>query len=90
MDKKFIQVETKAGEPVAYGDLRLIPMSRSVRFGLPGMKGGFIWNRPVSVAVVDQAGNEAILPVHDVTRLIQIAILGSGLLAGVWFFTRKR
>ncbi len=84
MLNNIIRIETKAGEPITAGSARLIPFSRSVHIQIPGLPGGVIWNRPISVAVIDADGNEQILPVLDVTRQVQLFLLGA-CLAGAAF-----
>ena len=58
--------------------------SRSWRARLPF--GGLVWNRPAAV-IVRQDGVERRLPIVDVTRRRQVALLAAGLLcllAGLW------
>ncbi len=92
MASSIIQVETKAGEPILAGNVRTIPFSRVVRIQIPGLHGGSIWNRPTSIVVLGQEGEELIIPVHDVTRQGQIAILAAGLLGSllIWLALRRR
>jgi hypothetical protein len=35
---------------------------------IPGMNGGLIWNRPVSILVQTKDGEEQVLSIPDVTR----------------------
>ena len=92
MANSIIQTETKAGEPIQAGRVRAIPFSRVVRIQIPGLAGGVIWNRPTSVVVIDQDGEEQVFPVQDVTRQGQIAILAAGLLGSllIWLALRQR
>lgn len=89
---KFLQVETRAGEPIPAGDTTIVPLAKSYQFRFPGKVGGVIWNRPASVVVQTALGQEYILPIRDVTRRAQFAIIGSGLLAGLlaWLLTRRK
>lgn len=80
MQKRLLQVETRAGDPIPAGDMRIIPMAKSTQIRFPGLPGGVIWNRPASVVVQTSAGQEYILPVRDITRRIQFALLGGGLI----------
>lgn len=76
----WIQMETRAGEPVTAGGNILIPMARVLRVMLPGMPaGGLIWNRPSAVVVRSADGQEQVLPVRDVTRQAQWALFGVAL-----------
>jgi hypothetical protein len=53
-------------------------MAKSWQIRFPGGMGGIVWNRPHSVVVQSPEG-EDVLPVRDVTRQVQLALLGSGL-----------
>jgi hypothetical protein len=89
-NKNFVK-QTSTGEPVEINDLTVYPVARSYRINMPGVRGGFIWNRPVAVIVEDSAGNRQVLPVVDRTRLLQIAIFSAGLLGTLltWIIFRK-
>lgn len=89
---KFFQVETRAGEPIPAGDTTIVPLAKSYQFRLPGKVGGVIWNRPASVVVQTALGQEYILPIRDVTRQAQFALLGGSLLAGLlaWLLVRGK
>ncbi len=92
MANTIFQVETKAGEPIQAGGVRTIPFSKVVRLNIPGMPGGLVWNRPSSVIVMGAEGEELVIPVQDVTRQIQVAVILGGLLGAllVWLALRKR
>lgn len=85
-----IQIETHAGEPVRAGQTRLIPFVQTARLTFPGA-GGFAWHRPTAVVAHTPDGRELVLPVPDVTRQAQVALLGLGVLGAflIWFFNRK-
>lgn len=76
---EFMNVEIQAGEPVTIGEQTITPFAQSVQVRLPGMNGGFIWNRPVSVLVQEKDGGEEVLPVIDVTRQALFGLAGLGL-----------
>ena len=59
--------------PVTVGDVTVTPRARALVVRLP--QGGFVWNRPTAVTV-QQAGAVRHVPVVDVTRLLQLALLG--------------
>lgn len=84
MPFNFIHVETNAGQPFNTGKVKIIPFARSVRFEFPGATGGFIWNRPVSLLVDKGDGSEQVLNIPDMTRRAQIALLGFGLVGGLF------
>lgn len=75
-----LQFETRPGKPVTIGKTRIVPYAQSLRIKLPPNNGGIIWNRPVSILAISPDGIETVIPVPDITRRIQIAIIGSGLL----------
>jgi hypothetical protein len=58
--------------PLTVGDVTVTPWARALVVRLP--RGGFVWNRPTAVTV-QRAGAERRLPVVDVTRLLQLALL---------------
>lgn len=79
----LLQIETHAGAPIQAGSLRLTPFARSVTLRPPNFPGGLIWNRPTALLVQSLDGNEKLLPIHDITRRRQFALLSAGLLAGI-------
>lgn len=87
----LIQTTTQAGEPIQAGDTQIIPMARVVRVQLPGLPGGLIWNRPVAVVTLDQAGQQTVHSIRDITRIAQFALLGVGLIGAalIWFASRE-
>lgn len=91
MADPFVQVETRAGDPIRVFGSEIIPFSRAVILRFPGISGGVIWNRPVSVLVGTDGEREEILRVRDVTRLAQVFILGAGLLGSflIWLFFKN-
>ena len=83
-------IETSPGETIQAGSNQITPFSQAVKFTLPGSRGGLIWNRPVSVLVQGEDGSEQALPVVDVTRIVQLALLGIGLAGGILFWLNRR
>jgi hypothetical protein len=69
-----------SAEPVTVGDLTVTPRARVLAVRLPW--GGFVWNRPAAV-MVERAGTVRRVPVVDVTRILQLGLLGLGLAAAV-------
>jgi hypothetical protein len=59
---EFMNVEIQAGEPVTIGEQTITPFAQSVQVRLPGMNGGFIWNRPVSVLVQEKMAGKKSCP----------------------------
>jgi hypothetical protein len=88
----IVQVETTAGRPIPVDDQVIVPVARSVLVQVPGVPGGLIWNRPVSVVVRAADGTEYQLPVHDVTRRVQLLVLAIGALGSllIWLLLHRR
>jgi hypothetical protein len=79
----ILSYETQAGQPIRHGEVTLVPFARTLRFLLPrhlqGVNWGFglAWSRPVSVLAVTDGGQEQVIPVRDVTRQAQLALVGA-------------
>jgi hypothetical protein len=88
----FFTIETMPGETVQAGANKITPFSQAIKLTLPRSMGGLIWNRPVSVLVQGADGSEQVLPVVDVTRIAQLALLGIGLAGGFifWLINRRK
>jgi hypothetical protein len=86
----LLTIENRAGTPVQAGERRITPFVQVVSLQIPGLKGGLIWNRPHAVLVQEPDGTETVLPVPDITRLLQIFLLAAGLFAGLLFWMRRR
>jgi hypothetical protein len=71
-----IQWRTFTGEPVSVGDLIVTPESQALTIRLP--TGGVVWNRP-SAVLIEQGDRLARLPIIDITRLAQVALLSLSL-----------
>ncbi len=82
-----MRIETQIGDEVVAGDLRLAPISRSLRLVL--RNGGLVWNRPLGVVVRDAAGGEALVKIRDLTRRVQLALLGAGILGSIILWRRR-
>ena len=74
--KERVQWQTTSGEAVAVGDITVIPQSQALTVHLPF--GGFVWNRPTAV-VVERDGRAERIPIYDVTRVLQLGLLGLSL-----------
>ncbi len=89
MGKIFIR-EFHHGAPIQAGGFTLVPFSHVVRFQIPGFSRGLIWNRPSSILVKATDGQEFPIPIKDVTRQVQIALLGGAFLASFFYFLAIR
>ena len=87
---EILDVKIQAGKSVDIGDQTITPFAQTVQVSLPGITGGFIWNRPVSVLVQTENGQEEVLPVTDVTRQAIFGLIGSslGALLIIWLISR--
>jgi len=83
----FVRIETHSTHPINHQGRRLVAFAQSVSLQIPGLPFGLVWNRPVSLLVVDSDGQEQIFPIKDPTRLIILG-LACGILF-TWLITRK-
>ncbi len=74
---KLLQWKSTAGDPVEIGDYTVTSESQALSVRLPF--GGFVWNRPAAVLVDDGDGQQRI-PIVDVTRTAQLALLAAAAL----------
>jgi hypothetical protein len=77
--------EGSAG-PVTVGEVTVTPRARALVVRLPW--GGFVWNRPTA-AMVEQAGQVRRIPVVDITRILQLGLLGLGVAIAVTISSRS-
>ncbi|MFN7035340.1 MAG: hypothetical protein ACK4SN_03155 [Bellilinea sp.] len=71
--------------PVKWRGYEISPVAQAFRF-VPSPQFGMIWNRPVGIRVQTPQSETQYLPIYDLTRIIQIMIILSGLL---FFFFLK-
>jgi len=75
-----------SAEPVTVDDVTVTPRSRALVVRLPW--GGFVWNRPTAV-LVEQDGQARRITIVDVTRILQVGLLGLAVLTAsaslLWF-----
>lgn len=91
MAERILVQQTSSGDPVPVGDINVYPVARSYRMTFPGVHGGMVWNKPLGVIVEDKLGNRQTIPVPDVTRRLQVAILAAGFLGSLlaWMMIRR-
>lgn len=75
--------QIKIGETMQVGKYRLTPVTRVLKVQIPGYHAGLIWNRPKAVMVRTVDGQEQVLPVTDITRILIWAMLTGGLLGAI-------
>jgi len=86
----FLNVEVRAGDPIAIGDRTVTPFAQSFQIKFPGMNGGLIWNRPVSILVQTNEGEECVLAVPDVTRQLIWTLAAMSIITALlgWLITK--
>ena len=95
MSRFSISIKKFSGNPIPVGNVELTPVSQAVILHAPGRARGLVWNRPVAVRVQvpgEEIQTPQVTPVYDYTRLVQLLILGAGLLGStlIWLILRKR
>jgi hypothetical protein len=72
------------GKPVVFGGRRVLPAARVVHAATLRGRLDLLWSRPSAVVVEETDGRRRKIPVRDLTRALQVAVLAAGLLgAGV-------
>jgi hypothetical protein len=69
---KWIEWQTRTGEAITAGGRTITPQSQALVIRFPF--GGFVWNRPTAV-LVQQGEQTEQIPIPDITRLSQLALL---------------
>jgi hypothetical protein len=64
-------------ESVTVHGVTVTPQSRALVVRWP--KGGLVWNRPTAV-LVEQDGQARRIPIVDITRILQVGLLGLAVL----------
>jgi hypothetical protein len=85
---KWIEWQTKTGEPVTAAGRTITPQSQALVIHFPF--GGFVWNRPTAV-LLQQGDQTEQIPIVDITRLVQLAMLMAtvSLTLILWFTNRS-
>lgn len=89
MSFPFLRVETSSADPMMVGEMVVTPRVQSLKLVVPGIHGGLVWNRPVSVLVQQPSGKAQKRLVLDITRLWEFGLAG-GCLAVLVFFVLVR
>jgi hypothetical protein len=71
--KDLFQVQTVSGRSVTVDSITVTPQSQALIVRLP--MGGFVWNRPTAI-LVERDGTAKRLPIVDITRILQLWLLG--------------
>jgi len=78
--KDVFQVQTVSGQPVTVDSITVTPQSQALIVRLP--IGGFVWNRPTAI-LVERDGTAKRFPIVDITRILQLWLLGSSLVLSI-------
>ena len=78
--KELFQVQTVSGQPVTVDSLTVTPQSQALIVRLP--IGAFVWNRPAAI-LVEQDETAKRLPIVDITRILQLWLLGFSLVLSI-------
>jgi hypothetical protein len=89
---RFITLENKTSQPITANGNKLTLFSQALTVRLPGLKGGLVWNRPLSVLIQTADGQETVQPVPDVTRQAIWGLLGISIVAPIfaWLLIGRR
>ena len=71
----LVQWHKASGQPVVVHDLTLTPQSQVLIVRFP--QGAWVWQRPTAMQV-ERNGRVERLPIVDLTRLLQIGLVGLG------------
>jgi hypothetical protein len=82
--------EIRTGDAIQVGDYEIIPQTRLFTVKFPGHHANLIWNRPNAVVVRTADGQETILAVRDMTRMVMWFMLAGGLLGVILIRLMKR
>ena len=92
MQTSILRIETHTSPPIEIPDGQLHVRSRLVQLRFPPANGGLIWNRPVAIVVRPLNGQEKVIPVLDITRIVVFTLAGicfTGILTFM-FLKRKK
>lgn len=92
MPNSFFRMETRMSQPMRINNIELRIHSQLIQLRLPIANGGMIWNRPVAVVVRTLHGQKHVLPIPDLTRMVDLILAGlcCGSVFFLIFFRRKK
>jgi hypothetical protein len=87
--------EYQAGQEVQYGKWTILPFAKTWHWRSPGGHQAIVWNRPASLWVRSETGDEEIIQIPDMTRRVVLSLVGVclGAVLVVWALStiyRKR
>lgn len=74
--EEMLKWQTVSGDKITIGDVTVTPQSQALTIRWPN--GGFVWNRPAAV-LVERGEQKERVPIVDVTRIVQLGLLGLSL-----------
>ncbi len=84
---RMLQWQVTSGEQITVGDVTLTPQSQGIIAYCKGK--GLVWNSPVAI-LVECGGHREHIPVMDVTRAVQLGIIGLGIIVIVLALCLRR
>ena len=91
METSLLRIETLTSPPITTPEAQIYVRSQVVQLMFPAFNGGLIWNRPVAVAVRNLNGQEKIVPVLDITRIVLFTLAGLSFTSiFIFLFLRRR
>ncbi len=79
--KEILRWQTISGDKVTSGDVNVTPQSQALTIRWP--HGGLVWNRPVAI-LVERGEQTERIPIVDVTRMVQLGLLGLSLVFSIF------
>ncbi len=79
--KEILRWQTISGDKVTSGDVSVTPQSQALIIRWP--HGGLVWNRPVAI-LVERGEQTERIPIVDVTRMVQLGLLGLSLVFSIF------
>ena len=76
MQTSLFRIETRDSSPITIRDAQIYVRSQVVQLRFPAVDGGLIWNRPVAIVVRAFDGQETIVPIVDLTRMVVLTLAG--------------
>jgi hypothetical protein len=74
--KPFVRRQVTASHPIVLGDTRITLQTRTLSVGWSSA--GIVWRHPIA-ALAEADGRAAYVRIYDLTRLIELGLLGLGL-----------
>jgi hypothetical protein len=76
MRTSLFRIDTLTSSPITTPGAQVTVRSQAVQVRIPAIHGGLIWNRPVACVVRTPDGQERIIPILDITRIVLLVLAG--------------